>query len=112
MIPANPLFGALKYGQCARDEIAKAIQLDPKLQLADGSGGVGNYYLLESMGGGLNAALKDFQMAAAIHPKLTDAYLGKAVTLRKANRNAEARKSFEKALQLNPGPSMGQVIIR
>ncbi len=102
VIPANPLFGALKYGQCARDEIAKAIQLDPKLALAYVSRGVGNYYLPESMGGGLSAAIKDFDTAAAIDPKLTDAYLWKGVTLRKANRNAEARKSFEKALQLDP----------
>src|SRR2546430_7205390 len=28
VIPANPIFGALKYGQCARDEIAKALQMD------------------------------------------------------------------------------------
>ena len=26
VIPANPILGALKYGQCARDEIQKAIQ--------------------------------------------------------------------------------------
>jgi tetratricopeptide (TPR) repeat protein len=103
VIPANPLFGALKYGQCARDEIAKAIQLDSKLALAYVSRGVGNYYLPESMGGGLNTALKDFDTAALIDPKLADAYLWKGVTLRKANRNADARKSFEKALQLDPG---------
>lgn len=103
VIPANPIFGALKYGQCARDEIAKAIQLDSKLALAYVSRGVGNYYLPESMGGGLTNALKDFDTAAEIDPKLTEAYVWKGVTLRKAHRNAEARKSFEKALELDPG---------
>jgi tetratricopeptide (TPR) repeat protein len=102
VIPANPIFGALKYGQCAKDEIDKAIQLDGKLALAYVSRGVGNYYLPSSMGGGLDIALKDFDKALAIDPKLTEAYIWKGVTLRKANRNAEARQAFEKALSLNP----------
>jgi tetratricopeptide (TPR) repeat protein len=102
VIPANPIFGALKYGQCAKDEIDKAIQLDGKLALAYVSRGVGNYYLPSSMGGGLDIALKDFDKALALDPKLTEAYLWKGVTLRKANHNAEARQAFEKALALNP----------
>jgi len=102
VIPANPIFGALKYGQCARDEIDKAIQLDSKLALAFVSRGVGNYYLPSSMGGGLDSALKDFDKALVLDPKLSDAYLWKGVTLRKANRNAEARQAFQKALEINP----------
>jgi tetratricopeptide (TPR) repeat protein len=102
VIPANPIFGALKYGQCAQDEINKAIQLDGKLALAYVSRGVGNYYLPSSMGGGLDVALKDFDKALSIDPKLTDAFLWKGVTLRKANRNNEARQAFQKALELNP----------
>jgi len=102
VIPANPIFGALKYGQCAQDEINKAIQLDPKLALAYVSRGVGNFYLPTSMGGGLDIALKDFDRALSIDPKLTEAYLWKGVTLRKANRNGEARQAFQKALELNP----------
>jgi tetratricopeptide (TPR) repeat protein len=103
VIPANPIFGALKYGQCAKDEIDKAIQLDSKLALAYVSRGVGNYYLPASMGGGLDIALKDFDKALAIDPNLTDAYLWKGVTLRKANRNSEARLALQKALELSPG---------
>ncbi len=102
VIPANPLMGALKFGPCARDEITKALQLNDKLALAYVSRGVGNYYLPVSMGGGIDEALKDFDKAAAIDPKLADAYLWKGVTLRKANRPAEARKAFQQALQLNP----------
>jgi tetratricopeptide (TPR) repeat protein len=102
VIPANPLLGALKYGQCARDEINKAIQLDKNLALAYVSRGVGNYYLPASMGGGVDPALKDFDQAIAINPKLAEAYLWKGVTLRKANRDAEARKALEHALQLEP----------
>jgi tetratricopeptide (TPR) repeat protein len=103
VIPANPLFGALKYGQCARDEIAKALQLDNKLALAYVSRGVGNYYLPSSMGGGVEVAMKDFDSAISLDSKLSEAYLWKGVTLRKANRNAEARQALQKALQLNPG---------
>lgn len=102
VIPANPIFGALKYGQCARDEIDKAIQLDAKLALAYVSRGVGNYYLPSSMGGGMDIALKDFDKALAIDPKLADAYIWKGVTLRKANRNGEARRAFLKALEIDP----------
>jgi tetratricopeptide (TPR) repeat protein len=103
VIPANPLLGALKYGQCARDEIAKALQLDNKLALAYVSRGVGNYYLPSSMGGGVDIAMKDFDNAISLDPKLSEGYLWKGVTLRKANRNAEARQALQKALQLDPG---------
>jgi len=102
VIPANPIFGALKYGQCARDEIAKALQMDSKLALAYVSRGVGNYYLPPSMGGGLDEALKDFDKAIALDAKLSEAYLWKGVALRKANRNPEARQSLQQASQLNP----------
>jgi tetratricopeptide (TPR) repeat protein len=103
VIPANPLMGALKFGPCARDEITKALQLNDKLALAYVSRGVGNYYLPASMGGGVDEALKDFDKAVSLDPKLADAYLWKGITLRKANRNAEARKALEQALQVNPG---------
>jgi tetratricopeptide (TPR) repeat protein len=102
VIPANPLFGALKYGQCAKEEIDKAIQLDGRLALAYVSRGVGNYYLPSSMGGGLEIALKDFDKALALDPKLSEAYLWKGVALRKSNRNNEARQALQKALEIDP----------
>lgn len=102
VIPASPLMGTLKYGPCAKDEIDKAIQLDSKLALAYVSRGVGNFYLPSSMGGGVDLALKDFDKAIELDPNLVDAYVWKGVTLRKANRDGEARQAFERALQLNP----------
>lgn len=102
VIPANPLMGALKYGQCAKDEIDKAISLDNKLALAYVSRGVGNYYLPPSMGGGLQIALKDFDTAITINPKCDEAFLWKGVTLHKSNRDPEARQAFEQALKLDP----------
>ena len=102
VIPANPFLGALKYGQCARDEIDKAIALDNKLALAYVSRGVGNYYLPPSMGGGVDVALKDFDTAISMNPKLDEAYLWKGVTLRKANRGPEAAQALQQALVLNP----------
>jgi len=102
VIPASPLMGTLKYGPCAKNEIDKAIQLDNRLALAYVSRGVGNYYLPSSMGGGIDLALKDFDKAIELDPNLPDAYVWKAVTLRKANRDAEARQAFQKALQLDP----------
>jgi len=102
VVPANPFLGALKYGQCARDELNKAIELNARLALAYVSRGVGNSYLPSSMGGGIDLALKDFDKAIALDPKLADAYLWKGITLRKANREAEARQALERAVQLDP----------
>lgn len=102
VIPANPLVGALKYGQCARDEINKAIELDGKLALAYVSRGVGNYYLPQAMGGGLDLAMKDIDKAIELNPNLPDAYLWKGIILRKANKDAEARQALQHALQLDP----------
>jgi tetratricopeptide (TPR) repeat protein len=102
VIPANPLMGTLKYGQCARDEIEKAIQLDPKLALAYVSRGVGKYYLPAQMGGGPEIAIKDFDKAIALDPKLADAYLWKGVALRKMSKDPEARQALQRAQQLDP----------
>lgn len=101
-IPASPLMGTLKYGPCAKDEIDKAIQLDGRSALAYVSRGVGNYYLPSSMGGGVDLALKDFDKAIELNPNLAEAYLWKGLALRKANRDAEARQAFQRALQLDP----------
>lgn len=102
VIPANPLLGGLKYGQCARDEVNKAIELDGKSAMAYLSRGVGNYYLPPSFGGGIDVALKDLDKALSLDPNLSDAYLWKGIALRKANRNAEAHKAIAKAVQLSP----------
>jgi tetratricopeptide (TPR) repeat protein len=102
VIPANPLFGSLKYGQCARDEINKAIELDNTLALAYVSRGVGNFYLPASMGGGVDLALKDFDKALSLNRNLAEAYLWKGVALRKINRDADARQALRRALELHP----------
>jgi tetratricopeptide (TPR) repeat protein len=102
VIPANPLLGGLKYGQCAKDEVNKAIQLDGNLARAYVSRGVGNYYLPAQFGGGIDLAMKDFDKAIALNPKLSDAYLWKGIALRKAKKDGEARAALEKAVQLNP----------
>ena len=102
VIPANPLLGSLKYGQCAKDEVDKAIQLDGKLAMAYVSRGVGNYYLPAQFGGGIDLAMKDFEKAIALNPKLSEAYLWNAIALRKTKKDGEARAALEKAVQLNP----------
>lgn len=102
VIPANPIFGALKYGQCARDEIQKAIQLNGSFALAYVTQGVGDYYLPQAMGGGPDIALKDFDKAISLNSNLAEAYLWKGLALRKENRNHEARAALEHSLQLDP----------
>ena len=101
VIPANVLAG-LKYGRCALESVNKAIELNPKAGDNYLARGVGNYYLPESFGGGVNKAIGDIEKAIQLNPKSSDAHVWYGVALRKANRNGEARKAFETALKLNP----------
>lgn len=101
VIPANVLL-ALKYGKCARGSIDRAIELDPKSSKAWLSRGVGNYYLPESFGGGVELSVRDFQKAIELDPKSAEAHLWLGIALRKAQRNTDARKEFAKSLELNP----------
>jgi Flp pilus assembly protein TadD len=64
--------------------------------------GVGSYYLPAQLGGGSKQAIADFQKAIELDPKNAEAYLWLALSLRKENRNAEARQAFAKSLELNP----------
>ncbi len=101
VIPANVLLG-MRYGTCARDEVNKAVQMDPKAAANYLSRGVGNYYLPASLGGGADAAIKDFQKAVEIDPRSADAHLWLGLALRKANRNAEAHKELQRSVELDP----------
>jgi tetratricopeptide (TPR) repeat protein len=101
IIPVNVLAG-LSYGKKAQDEVAKAIELDPKSAAAYVSRGVGNFYLPAAFGGGPDVAIRDFQKAIGLNPKSDEAYLWLGLALRKANRNSEARQAFSKSLELNP----------
>ena len=101
VIPANILAG-MKYGKCALEEVNKAIELDPASTDAYVSRGVGNYYLPESFGGGVELAIKDFEKAIQLNPNNAEAHMWLGVALRKANRNADARKALAKSISLNP----------
>lgn len=101
VIPANVLAG-LKWGKCAQQEINKAVELNPQSALAHLGHGVGNYYLPTQLGGSVEQAIKDFEKAIALDPKLAEAHLWRGIALRKVNRNADARKAFQRSLQLNP----------
>jgi tetratricopeptide (TPR) repeat protein len=101
MISSNTLAG-LKYGKCALDSVDKAIQLDPKSSMAYLSHGVGNYYLPQALGGGIDLAIKDFRKAIELNPKNADAWLWLGVALRRSNQPAEAQKAFAKSLEINP----------
>ena len=100
-ISANVIQG-MKYGHCAQDEVNRAVQLDPKAAVNYLARGVGNYYLPQGLGGGLDLAVSDFQKAAELDPKSAEPELWLGLALRKQNKNADARKAFQKALELNP----------
>ena len=48
------------------------------------------------------AALRDLRKAVELNPKNGEAWLWLGITLRKANRNAEAHQALEKAVALSP----------
>jgi len=100
-ISANVLQG-MKYGHCAQDEVNKAVQLDPKSSVNYLARGVGNYYLPQGLGGGLDLAIKDFLKAAELDPQSAEPQLWLGLALRKQNKNVDARKAFQKAIELNP----------
>jgi|SRR5579862_8885103 len=100
-ISANVMQG-LKYGRCAKEEVEKAVQLDPKSSINYVARGIGYYYLPAALGGGNELATKDFEKAIELDAKSADAHLWLGLALRKANKNMEARKEFQKALELNP----------
>jgi tetratricopeptide (TPR) repeat protein len=101
VIPANVLAG-LSYGKRARDAIAKALELDPRSAKVYVARGVGNYYLPTALGGGTDLAIADFKKATELDGKSAEAYVWLGIALRKDNHNAEARKAFERAVQLDP----------
>ena len=101
-IPAVSMLSKLTYGKRAKEALNKAVELDPNAPRVHLAEGVGNYYLPQQLGGGFELAAKDFQKAIAIDPKLADAHLWLALSLRKLHRNGEARAELQKAIDLDP----------
>jgi tetratricopeptide (TPR) repeat protein len=101
VIPADPMAG-FQHGRCAKEEIEKALQMNPKSALAWMSSGVGKFYLPAMFGGGVDLAMKDFQKAVSIDPKLAEGWMWIGLAHRKGNRNADARQALQKAKSLNP----------
>ena len=96
------IMSGLSYGPKAKDAINKAVEKAPKSSMMYVARGVGNYYLPPQLGGGTKAAIPDFQKAIELDAKNPEAYLWLGLSLRKENRDNEARQAFTKALELNP----------
>jgi tetratricopeptide (TPR) repeat protein len=92
----------LNYGAKAKDAINKAVAKAPKSSAVYVARGVGNFYLPAMLGGGPKPAIEDFKKAIELDANNAEAYLWLGVSLHKDNRDAEARKAFEKSLSLNP----------
>jgi tetratricopeptide (TPR) repeat protein len=96
------IMSGLSYGPKAKDAINKAVEKAPKSSAMYVARGVGNYYLPTQLGGGAKLAIPDFQKAIDLDPKNAEAYLWLGLSLRKENRDGEARQAFAKSLELNP----------
>jgi tetratricopeptide (TPR) repeat protein len=96
------VLSGLSYGPRARDAVDRAIEKAPKSSSVYVARGVGSYYLPAQLGGGAKQAIADFQKALELDHKNAEAYLWLGLSLRKENRDAEARQAFTKSLALNP----------
>ncbi len=96
------IMSGLSYGAKAKDALAKAMERAPKSSAVWVAHGVGNYYLPAQLGGGAAQASADFRKAIELDGKNSEAYLWLGVSLRKENKDAEARQALTKALKLNP----------
>jgi tetratricopeptide (TPR) repeat protein len=96
------LMSGLTYGPRAKDAIAKAVARAPNSSAVYLARGVGNYYLPPQLGGGVETAMADFHKAIELDPANAEAYLWLGLSLRKENKDAEARRAFQKSLALNP----------
>jgi tetratricopeptide (TPR) repeat protein len=96
------ILSGLSYGPRARDAVDKAVEKAPKSSSVYVARGVGSYYLPAQLGGGSKQAIADFQKAIELDPKNAEAYLWLGLSLRKENRDVEARQAFAKSLELNP----------
>ena len=96
------VLSGLSYGPKAKEAIGKAVEAAPKSSAVWVARGVGNYYLPSQFGGGAQNAISDFRKALELDPKNAEAYLWLGVSLRKENKDAEARQALQKSLELNP----------
>jgi len=96
------IMSGLTYGPKAKDAINKAVEKAPKSSMKYVARGVGNYYVPAQLGGGAKISIPDFQKAIELDPRNAEAYLWLGLSLRKENRDAEARQAFVKSLELNP----------
>jgi tetratricopeptide (TPR) repeat protein len=96
------IMSGLQYGPKAKDAINKAVEKAPKSSMMYVARGVGNYYVPAQLGGGAKLSIPDFQKAIELDPKNAEAYLWLGLSLRKENRDPEARQAFAKSLELNP----------
>lgn len=96
------VMSGLSYGPKAKLAVNKAMELAPKSSMVWVAQGVGNYYLPAALGGGPQNAIASLRKAIELDSKNAEAHMWLGVSLRKDNRNAEARKAFARAAQLNP----------
>jgi tetratricopeptide (TPR) repeat protein len=96
------IMSGLTYGPKAKDAINKAVEKAPRSSMMYVARGVGNYYVPAQLGGGARLSIPDFQKAIELDPKNAEAFLWLGLSLRKENRDAEARQAFTKSLELNP----------
>ena len=96
------LLSGLSYGPKAKEAVNKAVEKAPRSSAVYVARGVGNYYVPAQLGGGVEVAIADFRKAIELDARNAEAYLWLGLSLRRQNKDAEARQAFAKSLELDP----------
>jgi tetratricopeptide (TPR) repeat protein len=96
------LMSGLRYGPKAKEAIAKAVEKSPRSSNVYVARGVGNLYLPVQIGGGAEVAIPDFRKAIELDAANAEAWVYLGVALRMDKKEDDARRAFNKALELNP----------
>lgn len=84
--------------QTARDELDRAIKLNPRLAPA--------YYnraMLKEATRDPQGAIADYSTAIGINPKLVEAFINRGIARAKLGQNEPALADFNRAIELEPG---------
>ena len=93
----------LTYGPKAKDAINKAVEKAPKSSMMYvARAASATITSLPNWEAAPSSPFPDFQKAIELDPRNAEAYLWLGLSLRKENRDAEARQAFVKSLELNP----------
>lgn len=95
-------FAGMNYGGKIKENLDRALKLDPENPLVHVSMGMQDYYTPPAVGGSMERAANHFRRALQYDPENAEAWLWLGLALKAQKKNAEAKKAFETVLRFDP----------